>query len=140
MTDAWAVLMSGAIAALVSGAFALWLQRQARKAERQASREVIEAGAFDRARIIYDAALERAKVEIDTLVHKVAETEAQVNRLESALGNERDERRSAVENARREITTLRLELREREATIKILRRVLTSKKLLPPESGEEAAP
>lgn len=138
MTEAWLALMSGAIAAAVSGSFAIWVQRIARRADREASRERIEAGAFDRARGIYDSALERAKHEIDALVHKITDAEAQLQRLEGELATEREERRKAIESARREITALRLELAEREATIKMLRRVLTNKKLLPEYLDDEA--
>ena len=137
MSDLLVALMSGAIAAAISGAFGLWIQRVARRADQVKAREQIEAGAFDRARVIYDAALERAKAEIDALTHKIHDTEAQVQRLEGELSTERTERRNAVETARSEITALRLELREREATISVLRRVLIRKNLLPPELAEE---
>ena len=136
MSDVLVALMSGAIAAAISGAFGLWIQRQARRADQVKAREQIEAGAFDRARSIYDAALERAKAEIDTLTRKIADTETQVTRLEGELASERNERRNAVETARAEITTLRLELREREATIAVLRRVMVRKNLLPPDMAE----
>lgn len=137
MSDLLVAVMSGAIAAAISGGFGLWIQRVARRADQVKAREQIEAGAFDRARGIYDAALERAKVEIDTLTRKIGDTEAQVQRLEGELSSERNERRQAVESARAEITKLRLEVREREATISVLRRVLIRKNLLPPDLAEE---
>lgn len=137
MSEAWVALMAAAIAATISGAFGLWIQRVAKRSDRESSREQIEAGAFERAEHIYDNALARAKQEIDALVAKVNDAEQQLATLERELVNERNERRLAVEAARSEITKLRLELKEREATITVLRRVMVRKNLLPPELGED---
>ncbi len=134
MNEAMVAAIAVVVSALISGGFGWAIKRSADKASTSSTRERIEAGAFDRARSIYDNALDRAKAEIAELSRKVSEFEAQVQRLESELNIERKERRTAVETARREINNMRVDLAEREATIHTMRQIIARQQTgkLPP--------
>lgn len=126
--------VAAVVAAVVSGLFMWLIKRSADKAASSAAVRQIEAGAYQRARDAYNDALTIKEREVRELTDKLARLDGQVAKLEGEVETERGERRAAVRQAQQEITGLRLQLRDAEATIAQLRRVIASQRRgdLPP--------
>jgi peptidoglycan hydrolase CwlO-like protein len=128
MSVTWVAALGPILSVLITAGFGYLIKRSSDKANTTTRRDAIEAGAFARAKDIYDDALDRAQQENRGLVEKINHLEGQVTKLQGELETERGERRHAITTAHREISDLRIKLAESEVTITQLRRVIASQR------------
>lgn len=125
MSEAAIAALGVILSALISGGFGYLIKRSADRAAHSSSRSQIEAAAFERAEQIYVNALNLAKAENAEHLEDIQQLRTEVARLEAELEAERTERREAIRQAQAEITNVRLDLREKEAMIAQLKRIIS---------------